>query len=129
MRKKIEKINYEGCALRSVLDNIANKWTLLILFVLSNELELNDSYPMRFGELHKSIDSISQKMLTQTLKSLEADGLVRRKVYAQVPPKVEYSLTKMGESLIPIIASLSEWADKHDLKIKSSRKAYNRQSS
>ena len=124
MEKKIKKIDYNDCPLRAFLDDFGNKWALLLLFILSNEFNLKQSSPMRFGEIHKSILAISQKMLTQTLKSLERDGLIIRKVYPQVPPKVEYTLSPLGESLIPVIAALSEWVDENQKAMQLARKKY-----
>lgn len=86
---------------------IQGKYKMFILYALM-EYKI-----VRFNELKKCIKSISYKTLSQTLKELEADGLVNRKEYPQIPPKVEYSLTKRGESLIPILDSMCEWGDKN----------------
>lgn len=91
-----------ACPVETTLSLIGNKWTVLILRDL-----LNGS--MRFGELKKSIGTVSQKVLTSQLREMEAQGLVNRKVYAEVPPRVEYSLTKTGLSLKPIIDSMWDW--------------------
>ena len=93
---------------------------MLVLLVLIDEEVL------RFNELHKLIGTISQKMLSVTLKHLEADGLVSRKIYPEVPPKVEYRLTERGLSLIPHIQNLVEWADLHFEDIKTSRESFSR---
>lgn len=94
----------ESCPVRNILSRFSGKWAMLILCVLSeNEVT-------RFNSINKAIPDISPKVLTETLKSLEADGLIRRKLYAEIPPKVEYSLTELGKSLIPIIDSLISWA-------------------
>lgn len=94
----------ESCPVRNILSRFSGKWAMLILCVLSeNEVT-------RFNSINKAIPDISPKVLTETLKSLEADGLIRRKLYAEIPPKVEYSLTELGKSLIPIINSLISWA-------------------
>ena len=85
----------------------SGKWSLLILCVLSE----NDS--TRFNAIGKAIPDISPKVLTETLKNLEADGFINRRLYAEVPPKVEYSLTPLGQSLLPIIDSMIEWAVAH----------------
>ena len=92
------------CPSRLVLDRIADKWTALIIQLLSKKT-------MRYAELQREIGGISQKMLTQTLRSLERDGLVERKVYPVVPPKVEYSLTESGRSLEPIIQQIYAWGE------------------
>jgi DNA-binding HxlR family transcriptional regulator len=94
----------EKCPTRLVLDRIADKWTVLIVVAL-------DGNTMRFGELRREIGGVSQKMLTQTLRGLERDGLVARMVYASVPPKVEYSLTELGRTLVHIFESIRSWAE------------------
>jgi DNA-binding HxlR family transcriptional regulator len=98
----------ENCPVRNVVDRIGDKWSVLILMLLE------EGEVMRFNEIYGSIRTISQKMLTVTLKSLEADGLVIRTVYPQIPPKVEYRLTSRGKSLIPHIHGLVIWA-KHNM--------------
>jgi DNA-binding HxlR family transcriptional regulator len=85
------------------LDLVGGKWKLLILWLLSEKL-------CRFSELKRQIPQITQKMLTQQLRELESDGIIHRKVYAQVPPKVEYSLTDMGKSFTPILQAMHSWA-------------------
>ncbi len=94
----------EKCPTRIVLDRIADKWTVLIVVALENGTK-------RFGELRREIGGVSQKMLTQTLRGLERHGLVARVVYASVPPKVEYSLTSLGQTLVPIFDAVREWAE------------------
>lgn len=96
----------EKCPTRIVLDRIADKWTVLIVVALENGTK-------RFGELRREIGGVSQKMLTQTLRGLERDGLVTRVVYASVPPKVEYSLTELGRTLVHIFESVREWAERN----------------
>ena len=108
----------EECPVRNVLDRIGDKWSLLVLMVLE------DGGVLRFNELNVYISNISQKMLTVTLKSLEADGLVKRTVYPQIPPKVEYELTSTGRSLLPHLHRLTEWALTNMATIKTSRKSY-----
>ncbi len=115
MAKKIIIIHDPGnCAIQNVLDRFGDKWSLLVIMTLSN----NDI--MRFNELHKSI-GVSQKMLTVTLRTLEADGLVSRKIYPVIPPRVEYKLTDMGKSLVPHISSLAKWAEENQSVILKSR--------
>lgn len=99
------------CPVRNILSRLGDKWSLLIL------ISLNANGVMRFSDIHKSIGDISQRMLTVTLRSLEADGLVNRKVYPEVPPKVEYTLTSCGEGLLPHIQNLVDWAleNTHDI--------------
>jgi len=120
MDEKILKkyTSIEDCPVRNVLDRIGDKWSLLILMVLE------DGEVLRFNELNGYINNISQKMLSVTLKSLEADGLVKRTVYPQIPPKVEYELTETGKSLLPHIHALTGWALTNMAYIKSSRKRY-----
>jgi len=94
------------CPVKLTTDVIGGKWKPLLLFYL-------ESGTKRFGELQKLIPGMTKKMLTQHLRDLERDGIIRRKVYAVVPPKVEYSLTKHGESLKPILKLMSAWGAKH----------------
>ncbi len=100
------KKNY-SCPVEATLGIIGGKWKVLILWYLKDEQII------RFSKLKRLIPGITQKMLTQQLRELEADGLITRKVYAQVPPKVEYSLTKDGESLGPILTLMCEWGIEH----------------
>ena len=94
------------CPTRMVLDRIADKWTVLIVGALENKTK-------RFGELRREVGGVSQKMLTQTLRGLERDGLVTRVVYASVPPKVEYSLTELGKTLVRTLEAIREWSEKN----------------
>ncbi len=96
----------EPCALADTLQLIGNKWVIRIIGGLLDGKK-------RFGELGREIGDISTKMLTQQLRKMEKDGLVSRKVYAQVPPKVEYTLTEKGESLKPILKSIIEWGQRY----------------
>jgi len=91
------------CSMELTLQIIGGKWKPIILYKLGQEGVL------RFSEIKRVIPNITQKMLTQQLRELEADGLVHREVYPQVPPKVEYSLTDLGKSVMPIMGSLCEW--------------------
>ena len=117
--KNTEKfLDIDNCPVRTVLDRFGDKWSTLVILVLG------DGGTLRFGELHKLIPDISQKMLTVTLRTLEADGLVDRKVYPQVPPKVEYSLTEMGHSLLPHIDALAKWANQNMPTIRESREQF-----
>lgn len=105
------------CASRTVLDRIGDRWTVLVVGALSGG-------PMRFSELARRIDGVSQKMLTQTLRGLERDGLVTRTVFAQVPPRVEYTLTDTGRTLIDPLSALDAWAREHITTIVASRRDY-----
>ena len=100
-------LQFPTCPIRNVLGRFADKWSLLILC----NLQANDK--LRYTEIRKSVPDISQKMLTCTLKQLERDHLVKRKAYAEIPPRVEYSLTNLGASLMPIIGQMIEWAQVH----------------
>lgn len=103
-RTEIRDALFPNCPIRNVLSRIGDKWSMLVIFTLENNCCL------RFKELQRSIPDISQKMLTATLKTLEADGLVLRKAFPEVPPRVEYSLTDKGKSLMPHIDGLLSWA-------------------
>lgn len=104
----------EQCRSRQILDRIADKWTALIIKVLAKGT-------LRHGELRREITGISQKMLTQTLRSLEEDGLVSREVYPEVPPRVEYSLTTLGQSLIEPLEAICRWSEKHSAELEAAR--------
>ncbi len=104
VRTEIQNELYPDCPIRNILARISDKWSILVLFTL------NQSALMRFNALQKNIPDISQKMLIVTLRTLEEDGFVRRQVYAEVPPRVEYSLTDRAVSLLPHINSLITWA-------------------
>lgn len=104
MPQAIKEPFFADCPIRNVLSRICDKWSLLILYTLSNEDCL------RFTVLRRKIPDISQKMLSSTLRTLESDGYVNRQVYAEVPPRVEYSLTARSRSLLPIIYTLLDWA-------------------
>ncbi len=115
---------HDYCPIRNVLDRFGDKWSLLVLFKLSGDYTLPKDYKLRFNELHKEVAGISQKMLTVTLRVLESDGLIERKVFPEVPPRVEYRLSELGRSLVPLVADLSDWAYKHQDTILSSRAKY-----
>lgn len=102
---------------RETLDLIADKWTILVIFALRNG-------ERRFAQLHRDIEGITQKMLIQTLRTMERDGLVERKVYPVVPPRVEYRLSKIGLSLKPLLNLISDWSEANLKKVAASRKAY-----
>ncbi|WBO61645.1 winged helix-turn-helix transcriptional regulator [Streptomyces camelliae] len=103
-----------NCGSREVLDLIADKWSALILYALRGRT-------LRHAELRRAIGGISQKMLTQTLRSLETDGLVRRVAFPVVPPHVEYSLTALGESLSPLLTEVCRWAENYLADIQAAR--------
>ena len=106
MPKVIKETVFTDCPIRNVLARISGKWSLLVLYTLDR----NGMSPMRFNQLRRAIPDISQKVLTTTLRTFETDGLICRKVFAEVPPRVEYSLTERALTLIPLIDSLINWA-------------------
>ncbi|WP_309106450.1 helix-turn-helix domain-containing protein [Arthrobacter sp.] len=105
------------CPSRVVFQRIGDKWASLVIQVLANG-------PVRFSELRKMVHVVTPKVLTQTLRSLERDGLIRRKVYAQVPPRVDYTLTDLGLSLLAPLSQLREWAENNVPAIIDARDAY-----
>lgn len=122
MARMIKEMVFQDCPIRNVLARISDKWSLLVIYTLN----VHKEEPLRFNALRKLIPDISQKMLTSTLKTLETDGYVNRKVYAEVPPRVEYSLTSRAESLIPIMNDLIGWAsDNMAAVLKDRTKAVN----
>lgn len=108
----------EDCPVRNVLSRLGDKWSMLVL----TTLQANGT--MRFSQLTRTIGDISQRMLSVTLRSLEADGLVSRTVYPEVPPRVEYGLTPRGESLMPCLGTLVEWAVENIADIQRSREKF-----
>jgi DNA-binding HxlR family transcriptional regulator len=108
-----------GCPTRRILDRIGDRWTVLVVSVLGD----GDA---RFSELRRRIEGVSQKMLTQTLRGLERDGLVRRTVYPEVPVRVEYALTGAGRTLLEPLRALQDWAIEHLSDVSASQNAYDR---
>lgn len=104
-----------NCPTQQVLDIIGNKWSVIIIYCLAYK-------PRRYKQLERKIEGISQKVLTQTLRRLESNGLVNRKVYPVVPPQVEYSLTPLGETIIEPLAKLAEWSESNFSAIEIARK-------
>ena len=98
-----------ACPIRNVISRFGDKWSMLVLY----SLHVSDTGILRFNELRRLMTDCSQKMLSQTLKNLEQSHLVHREVYPEVPPRVEYSLTETGLSLMPAITSLIDWAQLH----------------
>ena len=117
-RSEIRDALYPNCPIRNVLSRVGDKWSMLVLFTL----ESNNN--QRFKELQRNIPDISQKMLATTLKMLEADGLILRVSFSEIPPRVEYSLTKKGESLLPLINNLISWASDNMEDIIESRRNF-----
>jgi DNA-binding HxlR family transcriptional regulator len=109
--------NPGACPVRQVLDQVGDKWTTLIIMLL-------DESPARFNALRRAIPDISQRMLTQTLRNLQRDGLVARQVFPTVPPAVEYSLTPLGRSLLGPINVLAQWAEQNMAEVLKAREAF-----
>ena len=105
------------CPSRVVLDRIGDRWTVLLVLALSDG-------PQRFSELRLRIEGITPKVLTQTLRALERDGIVTRTVFAQVPPRVDYELTELGRDLLAPIDAIRIWAEEHAVRIVENRAAY-----
>lgn len=105
------------CPTRSVLDRIGDRWTVLVLLLLARRSH-------RFTELARGIEGISPKVLTQTLRAMERDGLATREVFAEVPPRVEYTLTDLGRSLVEAVAALEAWTRGHFDEVLAARAAY-----
>lgn len=119
MAKKSEKKSIvEICPIRNVVSRFGNKWALLVILILS------ENGSCRFNQLGKLIPDISTKVLSNTLRTLEADGLVERTVYPEVPIRVEYELTATGTSLVPIIQQLTEWANNNLKSVMKHRAAF-----
>jgi DNA-binding HxlR family transcriptional regulator len=115
----VSSVYNRECPTRVVLDRLADKWTVLVIGQLA-------AGTMRFAELRRAVDGISQKMLTSTLRDLERDGLVKRQLYASVPPKVEYSLTPLGSSLINKMQGLCLWAEDHIDQVLKARENFDK---
>jgi DNA-binding HxlR family transcriptional regulator len=109
----------EKCPSRVVLERVADRWSALLIYALS-------SGTRRYSDLHKTVDGISQKMLTQTLRNLERDGLVLRKAYPVIPPKVEYSLSPLGATLVGPLRAICQWAEAHVGEILDAREKHPR---
>jgi DNA-binding HxlR family transcriptional regulator len=110
-----------GCPTRRVLDRIGDRWTVLIVGSLRDG-------PLRYSEVAARIDGISQKMLTQTLRGLERDGLVKRTMYPEIPPRVEYELTEAGRSLREPLRALEDWAKEHMSEMLAAQNLYDERS-
>jgi DNA-binding HxlR family transcriptional regulator len=110
----------ERCPTRMVLGRLADKWTVLVVGQLAQGTR-------RFGELRREIRGVSPKVLTQALRSLERDGLITRRVYASVPPKVEYTLTPLGRTLISLVDGIREWAETHIEAVLEAQQTFDQQ--
>ena len=118
--KKVKQEHTGECPVFLTLSLIANKWSVSILY---NLLNVKDNM-LRFGELKKALGSITQRELTKHLREFEKSGIVERKVYPEVPPRVEYTLTKLGHSLCVPIEALSAWAEKHGKEVQKKREKF-----
>ncbi|GGM00193.1 winged helix-turn-helix transcriptional regulator [Nakamurella endophytica] len=107
----------DGRSVRGVLDRLGDKWTVLVVATLAGG-------PLRFGQLHRAVDGISQRMLTLTLRHLERDGMVHRTVHPEVPPRVEYRLTDLGRGSVPLLQGLRDWSAAHAAEIGAARAAF-----
>lgn len=107
----------QDCPVRSILDHVGDKWTVLIVVTLAGRAR-------RFSELHRDVPDISKRMLTQTLRDLERDGMVIRTVFPTKPPSVEYSLSPLGVSVLVPLGALMEWAEAHQPTILESRRQF-----
>ena|SRR5688572_102610 len=107
------------CPSRTSLAKIANKWTAMIVIALSGG-------PLRFGELRQTVDGISGKVLAETLRDLERDGILKRTAYDEMPPRVEYELTALGRTLRDPLTALGRWAEEHIEEVVEARQAYDR---
>ena len=119
IRNQVVDPLFPQCPVRNVLSRIGDRWSLLVLLALHDKAEA-----MRFSDLCKTIPDVSQKMLTSTLRKLEADDLLSRTVYPEVPPRVEYKLTKRGKTLIPLLNQLVDWSLENMDAIIRHRKKY-----
>ena len=119
LRDIIVDPHFPDCPIRNILTRISDRWSMFILLTLNGKQE-----PMRYSDILAAIPDISQKMLTVALKNLEADGLVERHAFAEIPPRVEYNITERGKTLMPHINALVEWALDNLADILNDRKKY-----
>jgi len=122
MSKKIElppDAFLKVCPSRAVLSRIGQKWTVLTMVALQHA-------PMRFGEIRRRLEGVSQKMLTQTLRAMERDGLIERHVYDELPLRVEYALSPLAKTLLPLVVALKAWAEDALAEIEANNRAFDR---
>jgi len=112
--KKSECLDPQVCPVISTLDVVGGKWKPAILWLVRQGVH-------RFGALQRAIGGITQKMLTQQLRELEADGILRREVFAEVPPRVEYTLTPYGQTLLPLLEAMASWGSSHQKRLAPKR--------
>ncbi len=118
LKKDLQNSMFEMCPVRNVIARFGNKWGFLVMLVIG------EHGTIRFNELSRAIPDISTRVLSGTLRTLEADDLVERKVYPEIPPRVEYSLSPIGKELMPIVQELTAWATKNLPTIIKHRKKY-----
>ena len=109
-----QDLSVHACPVRDVIDHLGDKWSTLLLIALANG-------PLRFGALRRTVPDISQRMLTQTLRDLQRDGLIGRQVFPTKPPSVEYSLSPLGTTLLEPLAQLVRWAERNHDQIRAAR--------
>lgn len=117
LRARLAEFDPANCPVRDVLDQLADKWSVLILTTLAEK-------PLRFSALRRAIPDISQRMLTQTLRDLQADGMIEREVFPTTPPSVEYRLSAMGKSFLTPLSAMVEWALANHPGIRKAREVF-----
>lgn len=115
-----KKLDYGYCKASPLLEWLGNKWALVVL------VRISESGPVRFNELYRSIPSVSEKILSQVLKQLTIDGIIERELFPEVPPRVEYSISELGKTLIPFIEALMKWGQENYDNIMVNRQRYDR---
>ena len=110
-----KKLDYEYCKAAPMLEWLGNKWALVVL------VKISESEPVRFNELYRNIPSVSEKVLSQVLKQLTTDGIIERQLYPDVPPRVEYSITDLGKTLLPHVEALIKWGQDNFEQIMTNR--------
>ncbi len=115
-----KKLDYEYCKAAPVLEWIGNKWALVVL------MKISENEPVRFNELYRNIPSIQEKVLSQVLRQLTVDGVICRKLFPDVPPRVEYSISELGRSLLPHVEALMNWGQENFVQIMTNRKLNNK---
>lgn len=114
-----KKLDYEYCKAAPMLEWLGNKWALVVL------VKISENEPVRFNELYRNIPSVSEKVLSQVLKQLTADGIIQRDLFPDVPPRVEYSVTDLGKTLLPHVEALIKWGQDNFEQIMINRQANN----
>ncbi|TGD71525.1 transcriptional regulator [Mangrovimicrobium sediminis] len=117
---RVGNIFDQNCPARTVLDRVGDKWSVMVLIVLAEQKRL------RFTQLKDHINGVTPKVLTQSLRAMERDGLINRHIYAEVPPRVEYDLTKLGKSLLKAVSTLASWSEDNVSEIMKARAKYDR---